>query len=38
MVMFENLADKFDNNSTDINLDVKKFASDLYEDVNGKKP
>lgn len=38
LIRFENLADKFDKNSTSITVDVWKFANDLYEQINGEKP
>lgn len=39
MVRFENLADRFDVTSNKTNfIDLKKFANDLYTDVNGVLP
>lgn len=38
LVRFENLADKFDRNATTVDLDVWKFANELYEQINGEKP
>jgi hypothetical protein len=39
VVRFDNLGDRFDNNWDTFNIDVKKFASELYRQVNkGKLP
>lgn len=35
IVRFDNLADAFDKDSEDVDIDVQKFARHLYTDVNG---